>query len=157
MELTRYDYLIYCNVSIFDIENEIRLIGNQFWPNSFMEIVEQTPNNMWLIFSESEETLRNEDLGYELNEKGEGCFSIIGSRVGNLDEILASYDDDRKISGEIRIIIQNVWMYTVVLPEVLEKSEFSLKVYNALRKILGGARGDSMADILTPQPVQSFI
>ncbi|AXE19122.1 hypothetical protein DR864_15865 [Runella rosea] len=159
MEISGYDYIIYSQKSFFELEeciiNEIKLI----WENPIIDksIEGNTTDKIWLFIAKDIEMYNDDTIGYGLNKDKEGCFSIIADKVSFEDIITVSIDNDRKPTHDIRFILDNVWSYTLVLPEVIEDSPFSMQIYNVLTKVLSTniSLNDNMNTI--QKPVQYFV
>lgn len=74
--------------------------------------------------------------GYAENERGEGCFVILAKRINRLEyniEITTKTEDDVEETIDPYssvLILQDTWSYTLVLPAVIEDSDYCQRVYD---------------------------
>ncbi|RFS13310.1 hypothetical protein [Emticicia sp. C21] len=73
--------------------------------------------------------------GYELDENGEGCFSIIGCSEEFEDRLVANIEKGI-ITHEIRLLMKRFWSYSLVLPALIHEDPFSAMIYNLVINVL---------------------
>lgn len=80
--------------------------------------------------------------GYAVNERGEGCFVILARRVHRLEynvEITTKIEDDVEEAIDPYssvLILRDTWSYTLVLPAVIEDSDYCQWVYDIAVNVL---------------------
>ena len=160
MEITGYDYAMYSQISFSELENEIIERINGIWKNPIIDkIVEDDCNKTtWLYITKDLDMYHDNTVGYEPNAEGESGFSIIANNTPFEDIILIGTDMNRKLTHDIRFIFSNFWTYTLVLPEVIEKSHFSMRIYDMLVSILTKNNiSERGLNTTIQKPVQYFI
>lgn len=116
MEISGYDYLLLTHQSLFDIKEHFLDSIKEIWDRPHITIVEQQEQQrLRLFYARDPAMAEHPDTGYILNDKGEGCFSIIGNRIDVLDNVVGNLDTGNNIDSETRILLSPVWSYTLVL------------------------------------------
>ncbi len=157
MEITGNDYVMISHVSYFEMRPRFDANLKSIWESAIVDVVENINNErIWLFFAENEE-METDDTGYELNEKGEGCFSIIASKLPIVDQIYAVIDSERKISSEVRLMQSGLWKYTLILPGTIEDNSFSKRIYEMVRATLMKGLHNDMESDFDQRPVQFYI
>jgi hypothetical protein len=158
MDITGFDYEIISNVSYFEMRSKFEVNLKNIWNDALVDIVENTNNErIWLFFAENKENMEQEDKGYELDEKGEGCFSIIATKLSVIDQVYAVIDPKRNISSEIRLAQTDLWSYTLILPDLIENNIFSKTIYESIRTILTKGLLDEAETIFDQRASQFYI
>ncbi|GAB3503341.1 hypothetical protein [Emticicia fontis] len=156
MEVTGYDYIIYSQVSIFDVVDKIQDEIKKIWPNAVIRETENVPSEkLWLFVGKDKIMIDDLTKGYELDENGEGCFSIIGSSKEFEDLLLANIEKGI-INCEIRFLMKRFWSYTLVLPALIHEDPFSAMIYNLVINVLEDEYYSNEDIGNTPKPVQYF-
>ncbi len=145
MLFTGCDYVIYSDTPLGKIrgafENELK----KKWHSFIVEIDENEDKTcLELFFSQDALMLKHHDEhGYNSNENGEACFMLIADRIVrlNLSINVPSQISVRNPSYivqeyESKIISNNTWEYTLVLPDLITEHLFSKHIYDMLINIL---------------------
>jgi len=137
MEITGNDYVIYSSVSIYSIENYFVKKLKEKWKNPIIEI-ETTSNRIEYYFSRDEEMeMFSNENAFSLDKYGEGIFLLIANKISPLNSkaIIIEENRDEKIKidpYETFLLFNEVWRYTLVLPENLNESKFSADIHSNL-------------------------
>ncbi|KXX69221.1 hypothetical protein [Flammeovirga sp. SJP92] len=97
-----------------------------------------------------------DDLGYTINSDKESCFMLAGSKKESSQELSFFKDHKDKIDGECNLFLANLIEWTLVLPQYLEKDNFSYCIYDLFINTLGEKSGLETYSIL-PKPVQYYL
>lgn len=160
MSISGFDHMFIAQKSIFELKDCIIREVNKKWPECIVDIEEKDNNMMWLFFAKDKKMLEDEETSYDLNEDGEGCFSIIANKLSGFNATVALQNSQRIIDGEVKIILNNLWSYTLVLPEHIDYNWFTRSIYELLIEILAINVTTSRSEhhnILPPRPAQDFI
>lgn len=83
-----------------------------------------------------------EENGYVANERGEGCFVILAKRINRLEyniEVTTKTEDDVEEAIDPYssvLILRDTWSYTLILPAVVEDSEYCQRIYDTAVRVL---------------------
>lgn len=131
--ITGVDYVVYSTISIFQIVgnfyNQLKVRWDQFIVQEF----EYEEDRYLELFFAKDETMNchHEEHGFSLDCNGEGCFMIFGSRlaVADLDvfvkEQIHGQNNIRTESYDSKILAENLWEITLVLPDTIGDNPFS--------------------------------
>ncbi|BDR55710.1 hypothetical protein [Xylocopilactobacillus apis] len=92
-----------------------------------------------LLFYKSQEMLDYHlNNGYNLDLEGEGCFCVEAKRV-NLHGIASLFEFEGKSDFEpydINLSFDNIFYYVLVVPDIIENSDFCLKIHDMIKRVL---------------------
>ncbi|PZF73899.1 hypothetical protein [Taibaiella soli] len=159
MNITGYDYILFSQKSFFELETILISEIKKIWPKCVVDKESSIDNMLWLFFTKDNQA-HDDDSSYELNENGEGSFSIIANKQKGFDATVAIFNDLKVTSAEVKIILENFWSYTIVLPGRIESNPFSNNIYQLLCHLLSNdvyvTRSENKNKILA-RPVQDFL
>ena len=142
--ITGVDYVLYSTTSIFHVidnfYNQIKVRWEQF---IIQEFGYEADKYLELFFAK-DETMNHhhEEHGFSLNCDGEGCFMIFGKKIAVLEldifvkEQIQGQNDMPTESYDSKILAENLWEFTLVLPETIEDSPFSRFIMDSLLNVL---------------------
>jgi len=161
MNISGFDHLLVSQKSIFDLKDSLIHEARKIWPECIVDIEEDEERQMlWLFFAKDKNMLEDEERAYDLDGNGEGCFSIIGSKLNGFNATVALPNFQRAIASEVKMILNDFWSYTLILPERIDYNSFTRKIYNILISALSTDITVSRTEYqnaLIPRPVQDFI
>lgn len=142
--ITGVDYVIYSTTSIFHVigcfYNQIKVRWEQFIVQEFGY---EADTYLELFFAKDEAmNHHHEEHGFSLDCNGEGCFMIFGKKleVTDLDifvnEQIHYPNEISTESYDSKILAENLWEFTLVLPETIENSPFSKFIMDSLLNVL---------------------
>ena len=139
--------------------NDYSLISNKEFREFFPDFVENLKHHdAQLIVSEIE--IAEEELyeyllannkqaydeyrlnGYTANQRGEGCFVLLAKRIDRLEynvEVTTKTEDDVEEAIDPYpsvLLLRDTWSYTLILPTVIEDSEYCQRIYDTAVKVL---------------------
>lgn len=159
MNISGFDHMFISQKSIFELKESIIQEVTKKWPECVID-VEEDKNMMWLFFAKNMKMFEDEERSYDLTESGEGCFSIIANRLSGFNSTVALQDAERIICSEVKIILNDFWSYTLVLPERVDYNWFTRSIYDLLIGILSinviVSRPEHQ-NALIPRPSQDFL
>jgi hypothetical protein len=80
--------------------------------------------------------------GHTANERGEGCFVLLAKRIDRLEynvEVTTKTEDDVEEAIDPYssvLLLRDTWSYTLILPAVIEDSEYCQRIYDTAVNIL---------------------
>ncbi|PWV47471.1 hypothetical protein [Chitinophaga sp. S165] len=83
-----------------------------------------------------------QENGYAANERGEGCFVLLARRIDRLEynvEVTTKIEDDVEEAIDPYssvLLLRNTWSYTLILPAVIEDSEYCQRIYDTAVEML---------------------
>lgn len=87
-------------------------------------------------------------------EEESSCFWISGEKT-NINEINILLNKNENPDGQSLVLFDNCIVWTLVLPELLDKHDFVYKIYNLFIKSISD-KNDLLNYSYLPKPVQSF-
>lgn len=116
----------------------------QYDPQLIIEEVEVIENEAYEYLVAIDKKTYNEykKNGYAVHERGEGCFVIMAKRIDRLEynvEVTNKIEDDVEEAIDpytTVLILRNMWNYTLVLPSVIEDSDYCKRVYDVAMDML---------------------
>ncbi|NTY36595.1 hypothetical protein [Burkholderia diffusa] len=131
-EWTGFFYGFYANKKIHDVlgifERKIQEIGYQY------KIDDVRGEISFFSYKDKEMLKRHREVGYNLNSNGEGAFSI-EAKIVNLNGIALL----KELNGlsdfdpcDINLMFDDVSYFFLILPDLIENSNFCLKIRNLL-------------------------
>jgi len=98
-----------------------------------------------IFFYKNEEMLEyHEENGYNLDINGQGCFCIEARNVNLYGTASISYEfNEKKKSNSdphyANLIFENVCYYFMIIPEIIDESEFCKEIYDCFVKTIKDA------------------
>lgn len=146
MEITGTDYTYFANIDPVEIELAFVRKIKKFWPQPVIEVCERDDDGIEIFFAkDAEMDFGFATSGYSLNEDGEGCFMFYCRKfpllqcealLGNV----AAPDEIKDIDNySSTLVLNNIWEYTLVLPGLREKSDFSMRIHQSFVGLLAPA------------------
>lgn len=83
-----------------------------------------------------------QENGYAANERGEGCFVLLARRIDRLEynvEVTTKTEDDVEEAIDPYssvLLLRDAWNYTLILPAVIEDSEYCQRIYDTAVEML---------------------
>ncbi|WP_223678282.1 hypothetical protein [Escherichia fergusonii] len=71
-----------------------------------------------------------DEIGYSLNDHGEGCFMLVASMLNHLESKIkvldVIYPENKRNTEQYDsiIMLRDVWEYTLVLPSEITENDF---------------------------------
>ncbi|MGG9106624.1 hypothetical protein [Escherichia coli] len=141
--ITGVDYVFYSNKKPFDIEEDFVSLLKMKWRECIIDEFERTDSRLDLFFAKDKEMYSLfDEIGYSLNDHGEGCFMLVSSMLNRLESKIKVLDviypeNKRNIEQYDSIImLRDIWEYTLVLPSEIAESDFSRDIYTYLENVL---------------------
>lgn len=142
--ITGVDYVIYSTNSIFHVidyfYNQIKVRWEHFIVQEFDNEADKC---LELFFAKDEEMNRHhKEHGFSLNCNGEGCFMLFGKKIAVTDLnifVKQQIHGQNSIPTEpydSKILAEDLWEITLVLPGTIEDSPFSKFIMDSLLKVL---------------------
>ncbi|HCP1534160.1 TPA: hypothetical protein OCX72_004549, partial [Escherichia coli] len=84
--ITGVDYVFYSNKKPFDIEEDFVSLLKMKWRECIIDEFERTDSRLDLFFAKDKEMYSLfDEIGYSLNDHGEGCFMLVSSMLNRLE------------------------------------------------------------------------
>lgn len=142
--ITGVDYVIYSTTSIFHVignfYNQIKVRWEHF---IVQEFAYEADKYLELFFAKDEAmNHHHEEHGFSLNCNGEGCFMLFVKKIAVTDlnifvkEQIRGQNNIPTESYDSKILAENLWEFTLVLPATIEDSPFSKFIMDSLLKVL---------------------
>ncbi|MGI5662057.1 hypothetical protein [Escherichia coli] len=97
----------------------------------------------WICFCKDKEMYSLfDEIGYSLNDHGEGCFMLVSSMLNRLESKIkvldVIYPENKRNTEQYDsiIMLRDIWEYTLVLPSEIAESDFSRDIYTYLENVL---------------------
>lgn len=144
--ITDVDYVIYSTVSIFQVIDIFYDQLKRRWAQFIVEEFGHEKDQYLELFFAKDEAMnhRHEEHGFHLDCNGEGCFMVFGKKIAaaNLDifvrEQIHSQNDIPTVSYNSKILAENLWEFTLVLPDTIEDNPFSRFIMDSLLNSIRG-------------------
>ncbi|HEY6253486.1 MAG TPA: hypothetical protein VI685_26305 [Candidatus Angelobacter sp.] len=143
MEIQGEDYVYLTNVEPGKVEPIFLKKLREHWPSPLIQTFDRTNGHIWLHIAKDEEMYHfNEEHGASLNENGEGCFMLLAGHESLLQadvQISNVYLNGAHYNvapHDAKLILINRWEYTLVLPALIEESEFARKIHEYLMETI---------------------
>ncbi len=143
--ITGCDYDIFSDISPFEMKDFFINSIKKIWNSPYIEEWENQGDELLELFFAKDKFMydRHDKFGFEPNEEGEACFLLIIKKITNADYRITVLEQPSRQDADIlvgqypaRLMFDNVWTYTLVLPGVIEENDFSRLVYNTLSHAL---------------------
>lgn len=138
MEITGVDFILYSNRSIFEVQTKIIESFKNFWGKDLViEESERIDNQRLELFFARNKQMNDEHskIGFTLNDQGESCILLIVDFKKNANlgiSVDRSYNSTINVGdegNEGRLIVDELWSYTLVLPDNPDTDIFSKIIY----------------------------
>lgn len=133
------DYVYLTNVEPGKVESVFLEKLRGHWPSALIKTFDRTNESIWLYIAKDEEMDRfSEEHGASLNENGEGSVMFMANHQSLLQadvQVSNVYLNGAYYNVEphpAKLILMNRWEYTLVLPALIEESEFARKIHGYL-------------------------
>jgi len=136
--ITGVDNVIFSDKDFNKFKIEFNKKITSFWKDFIVEDLSED-GQIDLFYAKDKEMYdRHDDVGFVINEKGESCFLVLHSKLSSVDlniiveeQITPALEFDVE-SYNSKLILSNLYMYTLVTPGLIDECEFSRKLYDAL-------------------------
>jgi len=138
--ITGVDYVIYTTISIFDIIDTFKYRIRERWTTFIVEEFDvEKDKRLELFFARDKAMNRfHDENGYTLDANGEGCFMILCEMRKNMNLDIFVKEQVHGLNGsptmayDSMLIGNNLWEYSIVLPDVVEDSAFCMFIMDSL-------------------------
>ena len=142
--ITGVDHIIYSGISPFTVYSRWIKFLNLIWKSPIIdefEIIED--QRLEIFFAKDQEMYdKHDEVGYCKNKDDESCILLISSKKKRVIleiDVKEEYFNGKRNDTEVyhtELLMNELWMYTLVLPDLASECTFSKKIYDGLRDIL---------------------
>ena len=145
MYITGNDCVLYSNTSIFLIKDKFEMELKKKWGENNIIIQEKNETDRTEFFYAKNDSMlkHHHNKGYAIDDNGESCILLIGNRFErlNADIIIPTQNnfyDPAYITDAYtsRLMLIDVWEYTLVLPSLITTDLYSKCIYDILVNLL---------------------